>query len=274
MTFSPKEQFEGFVTTSQIFNDDHSFEYPLYPAYRDSLPQDFPEISAPEASVLGKRMEHYFTCYVSHFTSEKVLAHNRQIIENRKTVGELDFLLKDSVSGQLTHVELVYKFYIFDPASGTSEIEHLIGPNKRDSLTQKLQRLQKNQFPLLFQRSSEKLLKNLKVDPQLVFQKMCFKASVFLPKQSHSISLQQINPAAVTGYWITAAEFFTEAYKESQFFIPAKRFWPIQPQKNRSWLSFEEIEQQVLKFLGNKYSPLLWMKTSQGNYERFFVVWC
>lgn len=273
MEFSVKEQFEGFLGTFQIFAEDHIFDYPLYPAFHLALPKELPEIPAPKASILGKRMEHFFTCFIDHFSSEEILTHNRQIIQDKKTLGEIDFLLKNPASGEISHIELVYKFYLYDPASGSSEVDHLIGPNKRDSLGQKLHRLQKGQFPLLFHKASGVLLKELKVVPEQVVQKMCFKASVFLPKHLTKLPSETINPATLSGYWIKASEFTLETYQRNQFFIPAKKYWPVHPERNSNWLSMQEIKPQLDQLLGRQFSPLLWMRTPEGKHERFFVVW-
>ncbi len=273
MEFTPEEQFLGFLNTSQIFAENAIFDYPLYHTTTLVPEKNLIKISAPIESVLGKRMEHFFACYVSQFTSEEIIAQNRQIIENRITLGELDFLLKESDSGELSHVELIYKFYLFDPGTGTSELDHLVGPNKRDSLNRKLERLQKKQFPLLFKEATKKHLTALNIDPENVVQKMCFKASVFLPKQMGKTSFDHINPHTIAGYWIKASEFTFEIFGQNTFFSPRKKYWSVFPEQNNTWLSFEEIEPQINILLYKKFSPLLWMKTPDGNLERFFIVW-
>lgn len=273
MNFTPEEQFQGFLATSEIFPQNFPGNYPQYRTLSSAPQEKLPEISAPTESVLGKRMEHYFACYVSHFTSEKVLAQNRQIFQQKETLGELDFLLKDTATGEISHVELIFKFYLFDPDTGTSELDHLIGPNKRDSLNRKLDRLQKRQFPLLFHEATKELLNFHQINAEDVVQKMCFKASVFLPKQMTSFSFDSINPQTITGYWIRASEFNFVEYGRNSFFSPKKKYWPVLPEQNSTWFSFKEIEEQVISLLENKFAPLLWMKTPEGKHERFFIVW-
>jgi hypothetical protein len=273
MKFSLEEQFEGFIRTPQIFAENAIFEYPLYQTPEITKAKNPGEISAPKQSVLGKRMEHFFAFYVSHFTSEEILVQNRQIIEDKTTRGELDFLLKDSASGIISHIELIYKFYLFDLDSGASELDHLIGPNKRDSLNKKLERLQKKQFPLLFKEATQSVLTSLDIDTEHVVQKMCFKASVFLPKQMKKISFDHINPETIAGYWIKASEFTFETYGKNSFVTPTKKYWPVSPQQNEKWFSYDEIEEQIHTLLERKFSPLLWMKTPRGELERFFIVW-
>lgn len=270
--FSAEAQFRGFVATPQIFTKNDIFEYPLYPtsAFREKSTIN---ITNPTSTVLGKRMEDLFAVYITQFTSEEILLQNRQIILNKETLGEIDFLLKDNASGVISHVELIYKFYLYDPDTGISETDHLIGPNKRDSLNRKLERLQKRQFPLLFQEATQELLKTLKINPEEVIQKMCFKANIFLPKQMRTQQFSEINSETVSGYWIRESEFTSENYGKNQFYTPKKKYWPVDPQLNTTWSSYKGILKQIKPLLEAKFAPLLWMKTSRGTFERFFVVW-
>lgn len=273
MEFTLEEQFIGFLAASEIFTENAIFDYPAYQTSKWQQGNRTPEISIPPESVLGKRMEHFFACYISQFTSEEILLKNQQIIQNKETLGEIDFLLKDTASEEISHVELIFKFYLFDPETGTSELDHLIGPNKRDSLNQKLERLQKRQFPLLFHEATKELLNARDIDVQHVVQKMCFKASVFLPKQMENHSFRYINPATISGFWIKASEFTFEDYGKNLFFTPKKKFWPVLPDSNKTWYSFEDIEKQIAPLLNKKYAPLLWMKLPNGVYVRLFIVW-
>lgn len=273
MAISIKDQFRGFLQTPQIFAENGIFDYPLFQTLENNPKVLEFQPSGPSATVLGKRMEDFFAQYIINFTSEEILIQNEQIIQDKKTVGEIDFLLKDTSSEVISHVEMIFKFYLFDPESGTSELDHLIGPNKRDSLNQKLERLQKRQFPLLFHPATIDLLDFLGIDAEVVIQKMCFKAWVFLPSHMKACELTQINPQTFAGYWIKAKEFTFEAYSENQFFIPGKFYWPVNPEVNNVWKSFEIIEKELQTLLQDKFAPLLWMKTGDGKYERFFVVW-
>ena len=46
----------------------------------------------------------------------------------------------------MIHLEIVYKFYLYDNTIGTSEIDHWIGPNRNDSLREKLEKLKSKRF--------------------------------------------------------------------------------------------------------------------------------
>lgn len=273
MKFSLKDQFEGFIQTPQIFSHNSFFKYPLFKTEGFIAEASYPELKEPASRVLGKRMEDFFNFYISNFSSQEVLSHNQQIILDKKTLGELDFLLKDPASEEITHVELIYKFYLYDPDSGCSEKDHLIGPNKRDSLNRKLNRLQKRQFPLLFNEATQDLLDTLQISSEKVVQKMCFKASVFLPKLQREIRFSEINPETVAGYWIKFKDFTDRDYGKYQFYSPKKKYWPVAAHLNQEWYSYKEIMEQIEEFMKQQLSVLLWIKTPSGDIEKCFVVW-
>ena len=103
MEFTTAQQFEGFLSTSEIFTENAIFDYSLYRTTGFTAGKNLPAVPAPTATVLGKRMEHFFACYVAHFTSEDVVLQNQQIIQEKKTLGEM-CLLNQIVFSLKTHV--------------------------------------------------------------------------------------------------------------------------------------------------------------------------
>ena len=91
----------------------------------------------------------------------KVLYENIQIIEGKKTIGEIDFFIKNTTTKRLIHMELAYKFYLYDPKISSEQLNNWIGPNRNDSLKYKLEKLQKKQFPLLYHNSAKSKLNNI-----------------------------------------------------------------------------------------------------------------
>ena len=268
-----EKQFSGFLNTPQIFSGNDIFKYPRFETDAEVSPSLLSKLTEPSTGVLGKRMEHFFSYYIRNFTEEEVLAENQQIIQDNLTLGELDFLLKNKVSKEITHVELVYKFYLYDPKSGESEVDRWIGPNRRDSLKKKLDRLERKQFPLLFNTASKPLLENLSISAEEAVQKVCFKANLFLPHSEENQVPNIINPAAVKGSYIQIENFTADNFGKSFFFSPPKPQWPVSPEHNDTWYAYSEILKQILPFLESKKSPLLWMKTSEGKFKRLFIVW-
>ena len=268
-----EKEFFGFLYTPQIFPGNGTFEYASFVTNAEVSPAATKGLTEPSTGVLGKRMEHFFSYYILNFTEFEVLAENQQIIENNLTLGELDFLLKNENSGETFHVELVYKFYLYDPASGGTEIQRWMGPNRRDSLKRKLDRLERKQFPLLFSEAAGPLLQKLSISAEEVIQKVCFKANLFLPFSEEDLVLEKVNPDAVKGFYIPMQDFTPGRFGKSVFFSPPKPQWPVSPELHNTWFSYFEILEQIFPLLESKRSPLLWMKTSEGKFQKFFIVW-
>ena len=268
-----RQQFTGFIQTPQIWENNDSFPYPLFFLKETALTKQPKDLNIPPTMVLGKRVEKFFQFYIEHYAEEQVMAKNEQIIADKITLGELDFLLRNPTSGEITHVELVYKFYLFDPRPAPEEFQQWTGPNHRDNLLKKLNRLKTRQFPLLYNPATQNLLQELNVSAKEINQKLCFKANLFLPMELQKRHFNRINPEAIQGFWIKAMHFTAKRFGKGQFFSPKKPDWPIHPKHNEQWIGFEEILEQVNSMLKKEQSPLMWMKDGDGNLFRFFIVW-
>ena len=71
------------------------------------------DLEIPERLMLGKRAERYFSEWIKQSDSYELIAENIQIIENKQTLGEFDFITRRLLDNQLIHIELIYKFYLF-----------------------------------------------------------------------------------------------------------------------------------------------------------------
>jgi hypothetical protein len=73
----------------------------------------------------------------------------------------LDFLVKDRISQQVSHIELAVKLFLCEELHDESEdAAHWIGPEGVDRLDLKLQKLREHQIPLLHSEESQSLLKS------------------------------------------------------------------------------------------------------------------
>lgn len=228
--------------------------------------------SASSIYVLGKRLEKFFEFGIQHSKKLELLAANLQVSREKITLGELDFIVQEKAVNTPIHIELVYKFYLYDP-SMSKEIERWIGPNRTDSLLKKIDKLTGKQLPLLYHAQTLEYLKKLHINVEEVEQQVCFKAQLFVPKFIKKNKYHQINEQCIAGYWITIDEFNGAEYKDSEYFIPPKQDWPIRPIVTSKWCSQEAIINQLEHLHCRKRSPLVWRKNSFGAFERFFVVW-
>jgi len=270
-----EKQFEGFIKTPPLWKNSlegiAQFKLPEVKNHLEtSVAKDSPSLASN--FVMGKRVERFFEWIIRQDNNFELLAENIQISCDKITKGEIDFLLKDLIKQQFLHIEMVYKFYVYDP-SFSSEMGRWIGPNRRDSLLQKITKLKEKQFPLLFKPETEDLLNSLNLNSSKISQKTCFKANLFVPKHLENAKFPQVNKDSIVGTWLYFADFKSNVYKDFEFFAPKKQDWPILPNHGETWYTHSEIIIQIENLFEKKKAPLIWMKKPGNNYERFFVVW-
>ncbi|WP_177203423.1 DUF1853 family protein [Marinospirillum celere] len=80
----------------------------------------------------------------------QLLGHHLSIRENKRTLGELDFIYRQKSTGEIYHLEVAIKYYLGLP-QGPGEPQDLarwIGPAGLDSLAIKVQHSEQRQLPL------------------------------------------------------------------------------------------------------------------------------
>ncbi|MCM2369927.1 DUF1853 family protein [Aporhodopirellula aestuarii] len=97
-----------------------------------------------------RKVGHYFErlvlYWLTHVRRVELIANTLQIRSENRTLGEIDFLYRDE-QGQLTHLEVAVKFYLYQPDRVVHD-SHFIGPNVRDTFERKMHRLFEHQLPL------------------------------------------------------------------------------------------------------------------------------
>jgi len=102
-----------------------------------------PEFQLPTNIRLGHLAEKVVSGLIKSSTNYKILFENIQIVKDKQTIGEIDFIIEEIKSKQLIHLELAYKFYLFDPTISSEPMHNWIGPNRNDSLKEKLEKLKR-----------------------------------------------------------------------------------------------------------------------------------
>ena len=156
-------QYQGYLHTPMLWkNTMFGLKQIEFTTERETV---FNE-SIPENLRLGKRVERFVSSELQENKDIEVLVENVQVQNEKITVGEIDCILKQGNTN--IHLEIIYKFYLFDERVGTTEIEHWIGPNRNDDLLKKLTKLKEKQLPLLYNPLTKPLLDsiNLKVNEE------------------------------------------------------------------------------------------------------------
>lgn len=224
----------------------------------------------PYNSIIGLQAEACFEAYLTHSKHYELLVSNLQIPGDNQTLGELDYIVRNLETDEVLHIELACKFYLYDIAAGNSEEARWIGPNRKDSLLEKLEKIRSKQFPLINFPETIEHLKRLKIEIP-TSQKLCIKAFLFTHKKTEINLLNDNYKACIVGYWIYNYEF-NEEDVDSQYAIPSKKEWLLPLQEITSWLSFTETKLEIDKHLQQYKSAMVYKRKPQS-IERLFVVW-
>jgi hypothetical protein len=232
------------------------------------LPTDL-EFPLPTNLRLGHLVEKIVAELLKSATNYTVLYENTQIIEDKKTIGELDFIIQENYTKQVFHMELAYKFYLFDPHISSKAVNNWIGPNRNDSLIEKLDKLKTKQFPLLYHDCTRSTLNNLAIDQ--VSQALCLLISLFIPFEFKGIVSPNYQKA-IKGYYINFQTFISHHSEAKTYYVPAKKDWGINPIDNEIWIDFESVKERISINMIENQAPLIWQK-HHNIYSEFFVVW-
>lgn len=261
-----QKRYDGFLQTTCLWN-----ESAIYNLHQFKIDVNYTKIDVEidEKLRLGKYIERFVSFEFEQEKSISILCENVQIQQNKITLGELDLII--SRNNKPIHLEVIYKFYLYDATVGVTEIEHFIGPNRKDSLVEKLKKLQEKQLPLLYSKECSDYLKSIKLESLEIKQQVYFKAQLFVPLSKEKINLEKINTDCIVGFYINPKEI--EQFKDCKFYVPIKKDWLIIPHQNVDWLNFYQFKEATNSILEREFSPLCWIKKDNGEVSKFFLVW-
>ena len=261
-----QKRYEGFLKTPFLWINDAVFNLHQF---KITSKFDRIEIALDENLRLGKYVEQLVSFELAQQHNISVLAENIQIQDGKITLGELDCLLLKN--NKPIHLEVIYKFYLYDASVGESEIDHFIGPNRKDSLKEKLTKLKEKQLPLLNSKSCKPYLEAFNLIAENISQQVYFKAQLFLPFSNQNSKLKTLNTDCVIGFYINHIEL--QQFKDCKFYIPHKKDWLILPHTHVNWLNFHVFKAVTQDYFEHKFSTLCWIKVKNGELKKMFLVW-
>ncbi len=263
-----QELFQGFQNTPELWTSHAIYHLEHYSSHPTTKP--FVLNSDLKKLRLGKWVEQFVAFQMQQDSEVIVLEENLQIKNNKITIGELDVLLQKNQ--QTIHLEIVYKFYLYDTAENyINPLDYWIGPNRSDSLIQKLNKLKEKQLPLLYHPKTSEALKHHNIDLNSVKQQVYFKAQLFLPFDMQAIDIAPLNSKCIEGFYLNFENI--RVLEDHQFYIPQKLEWLSIPKHDVLWLSFEDAAPEIQKQIENERSPLCWIKYDNLNIEKCFITW-
>ena len=169
------KRFQGFINTPVLW--ENSFEANLNQLHLSFEDYNSKIDSAFNEKRLGKLVEQFVYAQLNVHPNIQKVIQNIQIIENKITLGELDCLFE--YFKEYVHLEIVYKFYLYDELNSPFEIDNWIGPNRKDSFKFKREKLMHKQLPILHHPRTLEILSNMSIKYEDIYSRVLFKAQLY-----------------------------------------------------------------------------------------------
>jgi hypothetical protein len=264
------QQTIGFIETPSLWDSE------LLDVTQFNFPQidisNFTPEFIPKNLRLGHQIEHVFHQLLTQHNDFKILLFNVPVRDEKRTLGELDFIIKNTKTNIHYHIELTYKFYLIE-FSNTDPIHQLIGPNKKDSFYEKLIKIKEKQFKLIHSINCIKILKKNNLDKKFINSQTCFKAQLYLPYFNKNKTFKPFKKESIYGYWVSYEKFQSDTFFAYKYYIPTKHEWVINPHDNAPFKSYPEVVVELDKIISSKRSPMAWVKRPNNTYIKLFIVW-
>ena len=116
-----QQRFEGFLNTPVLWKDSEVYHLTQFKVEQELL--SFDQVIDSNQR-LGKYVERFVSFQLSRNSAIKIISENIQISKDKITLGELDCILVKNKKP--IHLEIVYKFYLYDSSVGNESLHHWI----------------------------------------------------------------------------------------------------------------------------------------------------
>lgn len=183
-----------------------------------------------------RRLGHYFEAlwrfYLQQHPEWQLLLANHVVYDTelgqKRTRGEIDFVLQHRNTHYVLHIEVAVKFYLAVPQAMNT---HWLGPSLQDCLARKLHHLAHRQLPL---GHHDAVVAQLGRPPDASMA--IIKGRGFWPYSSDESGKPTNHITAHDGYWISVSNAAT-MLADGQFAVLSRREWLAGPQAPawRTW---------------------------------------
>lgn len=267
MDLQTKLRYQGSVSTPPLWNG--STVSPFKQIELSRNPEAVDDSVVFKNHRLGKLVEEFVFHQLREQRSITWICDSLQIQDGKRTVGEIDALyFSEDVP---VHLEVAYKFYLYDTLERYDHpLGHWIGPNRKDSLHYKLEKLHNRQFPLLHNELTRPYLDRYGLDVKTIRQELCFKAQLFLPYQQRGIDVGPLNADCVAGFYVSYRDL--SHFNGYRFFFPVKLDWLVDPHCDVEWIGYSSALEIIEMNVRDRRSPLVWFRGDGGGLFKCFVV--
>ncbi|MDA9782922.1 DUF1853 family protein [Vicingaceae bacterium] len=189
---------------------------------------------------LGKYAEELLNFYFENSTKYTLLSYNLQLIDDKLTVGEIDYLIQEKLTGYRIHLELAIKFFLKIKIENEYQ---WIGPSTKDNLTKKKNKLLNQQLKLVsnYNRLLPVEYQNNEFTPQLLL-----KGAEFI-----SFEVYEVGKNPLKNAWWVHWEALKNVKQDNQLYtiIPNRKDWIFPFNKRLKRINFEQLNIEILEYL-------------------------
>jgi len=215
-----------------------------------------------------RRLGYYFETLVAFWLQQRIageyFASQVRVYDQKRVLGEFDFLFTTRSGDTLQHWETAVKFYLYCPTD--REMPHWYGPNAKDRLDIKLDRVFNHQLTLGSTPQGKRLLEHLGF--QSVKAQTFFKGYLFYPMNSQrQQALPQelpdyIAPNHLQGWWTRFNHLELPASAADQRWMVLPRLeWlalkVITPEHDARLLDQQELKDYLARHFAHGQQSLL-----------------
>ncbi len=228
---------------------------------------------------LGYYFESLVEFWLRHAFADQLLVSHLPVKNEQRTLGEFDYLLSDSSKQIIYHWEVAVKFYLHYQQPDGRVLWY--GPNPRDRLDIKLQRLLHHQLALSSLPEAAGALRYAGLAGS-VLPRLLLKGYLFYPSTQdwrNPSFLPELSPQHLRGWWTYLDPFeIPNAHKERCWLYLPRLQWlapAVSGESNNGLMNFQQLHSFCLDLLlRNQKPPLIaemcfteaggWQEVSRG----------
>jgi len=201
-----------------------------------------------QSRFLGIHFESLWRFFLSYDGETTLLASNRQVIEEGRTVGEFDVFYRCHRRNVTVHLELAVKFYLGMPIHSDADLQHAgfwLGPNCVDRLDIKIEHLRAHQLPLIVHASARDWLQQEQLLPDL--QEIAFHGYLYSPWEIDAPAPNAADTQHLRSFWLRDDQLRKLPHGNSKKYrvVPRLQWLCAHQVDDREWQDFEIFSESV-----------------------------
>ncbi len=224
----------------------------------DENPSVLPDQIINPQPYVGDYFENLIAFWLSKRADIEHILQRKVVMEDNRTIGEFDFLFHHRRLKQSYHWEVAVKFYLYFE----SEKDVIFyGPNSRDQLSIKSEKMLNQQIMLSKKSAAKKIINHY---PTALLPQIVLKGYLFYPTQLWQTSIPKlpdyISRNHLKGWWTYANNpNIPQHHTDSNWLILNKPFWlAIEARTgiNNAVLTYDDLQDRIKEHFQCSQKPL------------------